>query len=51
MPALRRRPENPMQKPMPVTVSLDGLLSLNPQLTLADILALLHWSGPSTRLH
>ncbi|WP_281174577.1 hypothetical protein [Solidesulfovibrio alcoholivorans] len=40
-----------MPKPAPLTVSLDGLLSLNPHLTLADILALLHWTGPSNRLH
>ncbi|EHJ48470.1 hypothetical protein DFW101_2466 [Solidesulfovibrio carbinoliphilus subsp. oakridgensis] len=33
------------------TVSLDGLLALNPHLSLADILALWHWSGPSARLH
>jgi len=32
-------------------VSLDGLLAMNPHLTLADILALWHWAGPSDRLH
>jgi len=41
---------------MPTTLrttpmSLDRLLALNPHLSLADILALWHWSGPSRRLH
>lgn len=33
------------------TVSLDGLIALNPHLSLADILALWRWTGPSERLH
>jgi hypothetical protein len=32
-------------------VSLDECMALNPHLSLADILALLRWIGPSTRLH
>jgi len=32
-------------------LSLNSLLALNPHLSLADILALWHWSGPSRRLH
>jgi hypothetical protein len=32
-------------------VSLDDLLALNPHLSLADILAMLRWIGPSIRLH
>ena len=32
-------------------LSLDSLLALNPHLSLADILALWHWSGPSRHLH
>ncbi len=32
-------------------VSLEGLLQCNPHLTLADILALWHWAGPSQRVH
>lgn len=31
--------------------SLDQLMACNPHLSLADILALWHWSGPSRRLH
>ena len=34
-----------------LAVSLDDLLTLNPHLSLADILALLRWIGPSIRLH
>ena len=33
------------------TVRLDDLMRLNPRLTLADILALWHWVGPSDRIH
>ncbi len=33
------------------TLSLDGLLALNPHLGLADILALWRWAGPSDRIH
>ena len=36
----------PRQQP-----SLARLIACNPHLTLADILALWHWSGPSRRLH
>jgi hypothetical protein len=35
----------------PQTLSLDRLLACNPHLTLADILALWHWAGPSRRIH
>jgi hypothetical protein len=35
----------------PRLFSLDRLLACNPHLTLADILALWHWAGPSRRLH
>ncbi len=38
------------QSPTPA-VSLDALLALNPHLTLADVLALWRWTGPSPRLH
>ncbi|WP_300158269.1 hypothetical protein [Solidesulfovibrio sp.] len=34
-----------------LAVSLDDLLALNPHLTLADVLALWRWTGPSPRLH
>ncbi|MEA4857468.1 MAG: hypothetical protein AAGU21_13385 [Solidesulfovibrio sp.] len=34
-----------------VPPSLDALASLNPHLTLADILALWGWTGPSARIH
>ncbi|MGD9607943.1 MAG: hypothetical protein AB7U59_00910 [Desulfovibrionaceae bacterium] len=34
-----------------LAVSLDDLLTLNPHLSLADILAMLHWIGPSIRMH
>jgi|GEM_PF-1297274 len=40
---------NQSHTPRPLT--LDHLQSLNPHLTIADILALWHWSGPSRRLH
>ncbi|WP_428563422.1 MAG: hypothetical protein ACP59X_00160 [Solidesulfovibrio sp. DCME] len=32
-------------------VSLDALSALNPHLSLADILALWSWAGPSRRIH
>ncbi len=35
----------------PKLLTLDRLQALNPHLSLADILALWHWSGPSRRLH
>jgi hypothetical protein len=34
-----------------LAVSLDDLLTLNPHLSLAAILAMLHWLGPSIRMH
>lgn len=35
----------------PQRMSLDRLIACNPHLSLADILALWHWAGPSRRLH
>jgi len=32
-------------------LSLSSLMALNPHLSLADILALWHWSGPSRLVH
>jgi hypothetical protein len=46
----------PGKEPMPqpattMSQGLDDLIALNPHLTLADILALWGWIGPSTRVH
>jgi len=32
-------------------VSVEEIVRLNPELTLADILGLLQWVGPSARVH
>lgn len=32
-------------------VSMEEIARLNPGLSLADILGLLHWTGPSIRVH
>ena len=40
----------PTPSPNPET-TLAGLLTRNPHLTLADILALWHWIGPSSLVH
>jgi hypothetical protein len=35
----------------PAVFGLEALIELNPGLTLADILALWRWIGPSCRIH
>lgn len=35
----------------PAVSGLDALIERNPHLSLADILALWHWTGPSSRIH
>lgn len=32
-------------------ISVEEITKLNPELSLADILGLLQWVGPSTRVH
>ena len=59
MPGRLRRPLAPLSatdnRPeplvLPLAVSLGELLALNPRLSLGDILALWHVTGPSRRLH
>lgn len=51
MPDREKQPQNRSLSSPTASPGLTDLLAHNPHLTLADILALWHWTGPSSRVH